>query len=291
MKKVFLVLYFLNMALIGYSQNLTVAVADFTARSGYSEVELGNITELFAGFLLDTRAVRVLTRSQWGAILREFDFQFSGYVADTEIRRLGQALGASAVITGTLMKLGNSNILNLSLLNVESGEMQSAARRTFNNLDEFMELLPALSADIVRMLEPPSSFVGVWDSRDAGWIWEFNNDGTFIISNYRSGNSLGESRRVSGIMNWREIEGTVRGTYSFTNSTLSLNYTITGNELRWIDTAGSGNETRRNYSQSGSCTISYNISSDKRQISFLGSDSFMRFDDNPSKFVNILIKR
>jgi len=186
MKKVFLALYLLNMAITGYSQNITIAVNDFTARSGYTEAELGNITELFAGFLLETKKFRVLTRNQWDAILKEYNFQFSGYVADAEIRQIGKALGASAVITGTLMKLGNSNILNISLLNVESGEMQSAARKTFNNLDELLGLMPALSDDITKMLPTPNYFIGKWQSTSHGkvLILEFKADRSIIVERY-----------------------------------------------------------------------------------------------------------
>jgi len=151
MKKLVLCIVLLNVALIGYSQQLLVAVTDFTARSGYSEEELENITELFAGFIRET-GIRVVTRSQWEAILKEHSFQRDGLVAQTEIRQLGIALGAQAVITGTMMKLGSNNILNMSLLDVESGEMLSTARRTFNNLDEFLDLLPALANDINKLL-------------------------------------------------------------------------------------------------------------------------------------------
>jgi TolB-like protein len=152
MKKLFFFLITLNIAFIGYSQNLLVAVTDFTARSGFSEEELENITELFAGFLRENGGVRVVTRSQWEAILKEHSFQRGGLVAQTEIRELGKALGAQAVITGTMMKLGNNNILNMSLLDVESGEMLSTARSTFENLDQFLDLLPALANDIGKLL-------------------------------------------------------------------------------------------------------------------------------------------
>jgi TolB-like protein len=143
----------INLAVIGWTQQLTTAVTPFTARSGYSEAELKDITELFAGFLTNTNEVRVFTRSQWGAIIGEHQFQRGGLVSQTEIRQLGVALGAQAVITGTLMKLGRNNILNLSLLDVESGEILSAARSTFESLDEFLDVLPALASDIAGLLK------------------------------------------------------------------------------------------------------------------------------------------
>ena len=65
----------MNLSLAAYSQQLMVAVTDFTARSGYSSEELENITELFAGFLREVGGVRVVTRSQWEFILKGHDFQ------------------------------------------------------------------------------------------------------------------------------------------------------------------------------------------------------------------------
>jgi TolB-like protein len=130
MKKFLLLIAIFNVTLVAYTQQLVVVVANFTGGSNYSEEEFENVTELFAGVLRETGKVRVLTRSQWKAILGEHEFQrASGLVAQGQIRDLGKALGAQAVVTGTLMKLGNSNVLNLSLLDVVSGEMLSTARR------------------------------------------------------------------------------------------------------------------------------------------------------------------
>jgi len=121
MKRVFFLFAIINMAIVGYSQNLIVAVQDFTARSGYSDENLESITELFAGILLETGKVRVLTRnsSQWQAILKEHGFQRdSGLVDPSEIRQLGRALGAKAVVAGTIGTLGGTNFLNTSILDV-----------------------------------------------------------------------------------------------------------------------------------------------------------------------------
>jgi len=279
MKKVFLALYLFNIAITGYSQNLTVAVTDFTARSGYSEAELGNITELFSGFLLETKKFKVLTRSQFGAILKEFDFQFNGYVADTEMRQLGKALGASAVITGTLMKLGNSNILNISLLNVESGEMQSAARRTFNNIDELLDLMPALSTDIAKMLEPPSVFVGTWAARTSNnsgqGVWEFKNDGTFIVTDYER---FMEYSAEHGYV----ITGTIKGTYSHTDSSLTLNYTISGTQENYDHRIRINTRNTTNFNENGSCTVRFSISSDKKKFSVGTNRLFLYYEKSDS---------
>jgi len=263
MKKLFLCIVFLNFVFIAYSQQLLVAVTDFSAGSGYSgnEDELKSITELFAGILRETGKIRVLTRSQWESILKEHSFQRGGLVAQTEIRQLGIALGAKAVVTGSMMKLGNTNILNTSLLDVESGEMLSTARKTYKDLDEFIDVvLPSLAKDIVKLLESPSLLIGIW--RGNGRVIEFNNDGTFICSQYflRHINKYGLIYSTT-----TTIEGAAKGTYSYTNSSLTLNYTISG--IRTIDEQSLVKGTvSKKYEEQGSCTVSYSISANGKEL-------------------------
>jgi TolB-like protein len=144
------------MALAVYTQQLFVTVDDFTAAtSGYSEEDLKTITELFTGFLLETGKVRVLTRnsSQLQSIQKEHDFERdSGLVAQTEIRRMGEALGADATIKGELRKLGSENIIIISLTDNVSNEMLAPARKTYKSLDDFLDLLPSLANGIVTTL-------------------------------------------------------------------------------------------------------------------------------------------
>ena len=262
MKKLVLCIFFLNLALLGYSQQLLVAVTDFTAGSGYSgnEEELKSITELFAGILRETGKIRVLTRSQWEAILKEHRFQRDGLVAQTEIRQLGIALGAKAVVTGSMMKLGSTNILNTSLLDVESGEMLSTARKTYKDLDEFIDaVLPSLARDIVKLLESPSLLIGTW--RGNNRVIEFKNDGTFICSQFLTKHS--DMKGPTGITT--TIEGSAKGTYGYTDSSLTLNYTISG--IRTVDSSILiKSTTRNNYEEQGSCTVSYSISANGKEL-------------------------
>jgi TolB-like protein len=238
MKKLFFSFVLLNMALAVYTQELVVAVADFSAVSGYTEEELANTTELFAGFLFETGKVRVLTTrnsSQWQSIRKEHDFQRSGLVDPSEIRELGRALGAQAIIIGKLMKLGNNNILNMSLNDVVSGEMLSSDRKTFKDLDEFIDVvLPGLASDIVKKLVM-SPLIGHWKVDGSSIILTLNNDGTFEIQNcsYYSTpikNDITEKKSQKAKswevtiprMSYGKFEGEIRGNFSYTDKEISL---------------------------------------------------------------------
>jgi hypothetical protein len=240
MKKVVFFVVVFNMVLIGYTQELLVAVSNFTARSGYSNEELENITELFAGILRETGEVRVLTRSQWGAILEEHEFQRGGLVDDNNIIDIGHALGATAVVTGTLIKLGNNNILNLSLLDVYSGEMLSTARRTFDSLDVFLDLLPTLASDIVKLLKGPSPLVGRWKVDGTSAIFVFKDDGTFeaqncdffsgfkLIETMRSEYSKPKGKVLGYKFSYYSFSGNLRGTYSHIANEVSVSAKFSG---------------------------------------------------------------
>lgn len=155
-KKILLVLFFINFAVIGWAQNITVAVPDFTSRS-YTNEDLAEFTILFSGFMRENDVVRVLTRreSEWKAITGEIRFQDeSGLVDRTEVRKLGRALGAQAVVIGTIMKPGNSFILNVSVFDVETGEMTASARKQFRSPNEFNKIFPAVAKKVAKALKP-----------------------------------------------------------------------------------------------------------------------------------------
>jgi TolB-like protein len=249
MKKAIFCFALLIIALIGYTQQLVVAVADFTAVSGYTEEELANTTELFAGFLFETGKVRVLTTrnsSQWQFILKEHDFQRSGLVDPSEIRELGRALGAQAIVIGKLMKLGSNNILNMSLNDVVSGEILSSDRKTFKDLDEFIDVvLPGLASDIVKKLVM-SPLVGRWKVDGSSIILTLSNDGTFEIQNCsyyddfkRNDKIESKSQKITNLTtkywditiprtSYSKFVGTIRGSYSYTDKEINLSGNIYG---------------------------------------------------------------
>jgi len=273
MKKVFLLIAIFNTAIVAYSQNLIVAVQDFTARSGYSDEDLESITELFAGILLETGKVRVLTRnsSQWQSMLKEHSFQRnSGLVDPAEIRQLGRALGAKAVVTGTLGTLGSTNFLNTSILDVVSGEMLSTARKTFKDLDEFIDVvLPGLASDIVKLLVT-SPLIGRWKVDGTSTVCMFNNDGTFearqcswynnhkVIDRLISSTRGIKGQTIALKYEYYWASGTLRGTYSYTNTEVSVSCKFNGTvELwnAWGDGSGKNkiaSETVNNFDMSDS---------------------------------------
>ncbi|MDR0643347.1 MAG: hypothetical protein LBG05_00335 [Treponema sp.] len=276
MKKKLLLTAVLNLAVLGWAQNITVAVTDFTARSGYSGDELADMTELFAGIMREYGGVRVLTRSQWEAILKEHTFQRGSLVDPKEIRQLGEALGAQAVVTGTLMKLGNANILNMSLLDVVSGEMLSTARRTFESLDQFMDLLPALATDMAKLLRKSNPLYGRWKVDGRSTILVFTDNGTFeaqscdFLNNFKVVDRVTASGRTGYKFQYHYYLGNVRGSFSTTEREIAVSGRFDGvrqNWQIWNDNSGKRMVDEETSNWNTSETFTYKlIGTDKLEI-------------------------
>jgi len=103
--------------------------------------------------------------------------------------RMGAAVNANALISGTVMKLGSRTILTSSLMEVESGKILFTSRLQLRDLDEVFNEIPKLVKGILEKLPEPNVLVGIWDERyEDGCSIIFNRDGTFIQWNYIGNN-------------------------------------------------------------------------------------------------------
>jgi len=74
--------------------------------------------------LVDIRKFTVVDRSEIDLIRREFDFQYSGEVADDSMQTLGRMLGAQSIISGSLTDMGEYFRVMIRVLNVQSASVE-----------------------------------------------------------------------------------------------------------------------------------------------------------------------
>lgn len=99
---------------------LTIAVLDLQPE-GVKQSTARIITERLRSELLKTRAFVVLERGQMEEILKEQGFQQSGCVAEECYVEVGQLLGVSHMVGGSIGKVGKTVSINLRLIDVSSG--------------------------------------------------------------------------------------------------------------------------------------------------------------------------
>ena len=131
-----------NTLLLGQAQSLknnieTVAVFDFTANSVSASV-VQTLSDRLRIELTAYPDLYVLERSRIDAVLEEQAIQLSGCV-DECLVEVGQLLGASSIITGSIGKVGSFHTINARKINATTGKVENAfGYDSKYNIDELL---------------------------------------------------------------------------------------------------------------------------------------------------------
>ena len=94
--------------------------------------------------LVNSRRFRVIERSRIDQIIREQGFQRT-QLSEAQVVRVGRILGVNYIITGEV-----SHIINIRLINVETGEIVAAASDLFGGRRSSIDIGRALINDLLR---------------------------------------------------------------------------------------------------------------------------------------------
>jgi len=83
------------------------------------------------------------------ALIAEQQFQLSGYTDTDTIARLGRLLNADFVVSGNILRLGNSNLVITTIVNVETFELLVGDYREYRSIEEVRSLLPIISQKMI----------------------------------------------------------------------------------------------------------------------------------------------
>jgi TolB-like protein len=85
-----------------------------------------SVSDLLRTSLFKTGLFTILERNQINAIIEEQKMNLSGLTDDEYAAKIGAFLSANKVLVGSVMKLGNSYIINVRIIDVEKGIMEFA---------------------------------------------------------------------------------------------------------------------------------------------------------------------
>ena len=144
-KNVVTAVLFMGCAVVAFSQsNLRLAILPFSG--GYGETIATEFS--FQPAILNAFAV-VPRTSAVNALITEQNFQMSGYTDSDTIARLGRMLNADFVVSGHIRRLGNSNLIITTIVNVETFEQMAGDYRTYKNIEEVRDLLPGIAEKMI----------------------------------------------------------------------------------------------------------------------------------------------
>ena len=124
-----------------------LAIAPFIIHNqGANVQEAEALSQILAVELINTGKYAVLPRTETiQAAMKELEFQMSGYTAEEEAKRLGQATNARYVLSAEVRSLGTMNMFTASILNVENGSQIAGAYRTYRSISDGTELMKELA--------------------------------------------------------------------------------------------------------------------------------------------------
>lgn len=139
---------------IGYSQenqmnyNTTVAVLEFIGY-GITEDESLIFTSRFTSDLVNTNKFHVISRDNMKEILQEQGFQQSGCTEIECAVEIGKLLNAQKMISGEIGKINEKYNFVVSIINVESGKIESSISKEYKGvLDEMLEHLSQIAKEL-----------------------------------------------------------------------------------------------------------------------------------------------
>lgn len=149
----FLILLFTNNSI---SQNISnkisqIAVLPFDGR-GIKDDENELLYNQFRGELVRTNAFVVLERTMIEDILNEQAFQQSGCTSTECAVEAGKILNVQKMVTAIIGKIGSTWTVNISLINVESSQIEKSLNKTYRG--EIDGLIPILKEIAIAMMPP-----------------------------------------------------------------------------------------------------------------------------------------
>jgi len=134
-------------------EKLRIAILDFANTGGLSQQETVTLGNRLRSMLVKTNAFVVLERGQMDDILDEQGFQQTGCTTTECAVEMGRMLNVQKMISGTIGKLGATYTIDLSLIDVETAQIERSFFRDYKGeIDGLLSLMQTISnqmADIV----------------------------------------------------------------------------------------------------------------------------------------------
>jgi TolB-like protein len=134
-------------------EKLRIAILDFTNTGGLSKQETVTLGNRLSSMLVKTNAFVVLERGQMDEILNEQGFQQSGCTTTECAVEMGRLLNVEKMISGSIGKLGKTYTIDLSLIDVQTAQIEKSFFRDFKGeIDGLLDLMQVIANQIAAIV-------------------------------------------------------------------------------------------------------------------------------------------
>jgi len=115
---------------------------------GISETEVRMIADILSSEIFNTRKFRVIDRRQRETVLTEIKFSMTSCNDEECQLEAGKLLSADKIVVGSIGKIGNGFIINIKLIQVETGETRATSTKMCASKEELISICKILAAEL-----------------------------------------------------------------------------------------------------------------------------------------------
>lgn len=188
-------------------EKITVAVLDFEAKNMNQE-SADAVTDILRTELFNTGRFKVVEREKIRRLIDEQSFQMSGMTDSDQAAEIGRLLNVEKIMVGTVTRLGNANLINIRMVDVQSGLVVLAEKVECRGGEEkLLEAIVELAINIsfkiglegsIIRIDEDNIFVdlGKGDGVDSGHKFNVYRSGETIVD--LEGRVIGTSDEIIG---------------------------------------------------------------------------------------------
>jgi len=151
MKKIYITLLLFSSFLLADTQ--TVAISYFDNTSGleeYNPLSKG-LADMLITDLSNVKSIQIVEREKLESLLKEIELGESKFMDESTAKKLGKGLGASYMLTGSYLIMGETIRIDARLVNVATGEVSMGEEIT-GGKNTFFELEKELVEKLIKAL-------------------------------------------------------------------------------------------------------------------------------------------
>ncbi|MFC1481592.1 CsgG/HfaB family protein [Candidatus Neomarinimicrobiota bacterium] len=139
------------------AQSESIAILDLDGR-GISKFEAESLTDRLRSEMVKTGRITVVERGQMEQILSEQDFTTLGCTSDECAVEVGQLLGVTRMLAGSIGKVGSTFSLDIRTIDVTTGEIFNSITRDYRGeIDGLLVQMGLIAREVVDLEAPQLS--------------------------------------------------------------------------------------------------------------------------------------
>jgi TolB-like protein len=152
------------------AEKMRIAIMDLAPKPGVDATLAATVSELLRSEFVKTTRFDVIERSNMDAVMKEQGLQATGCTDASCAVKMGNMLNVQKIVVGSLSRLGQSIIINVSFVDVELSKIVMAEKETVTTVE-------GLEAASARLVDRMASKVGI-----AGKVVKVEANGTAYVN-------------------------------------------------------------------------------------------------------------